>query len=92
MIAWALFVSVPIFIGIACNYIENRKFSIAISALLPWVLFLVINIWSELFSVDREVMHNSWPEVQMIFGTLASLIGLASNLVAYRYRVNMRNR
>src|SRR5690606_1108568 len=71
-------------IGIACNRFNSRSLALSCSAVFPRILFLIINIGSKFYSVDRELLQGSWIIFQLIFGTSAALIGICANFAAHK--------
>ena len=56
------------------------------SALLPWLVFLGFNLYSEHYSPDRELMKGSVVFFQATLGSLTALLGIVGYLVGARIK------
>lgn len=81
MIFWFVIVMSAIAIGTASFYFLEGKKAGILAALTPWTIFLIFNLYSELYSLDRDVVHGSWLFFQVFIGSLLAIIGIISGFL-----------
>lgn len=54
----------------------RRSLAPLASALMPWALFLVLNLYNDRYGLDRELLQGTALFFQFTFGTLVGLLGL----------------
>jgi hypothetical protein len=72
-----LLFALPIVVGIILSLALKRRSALFSSALLPWCAFLVFNLLSEFYSLDRELMNGTFWFFQATLGSFVALLGLA---------------
>ncbi len=87
---WAILVLATICIGIASRYYLRKPWGAIFSALVPWSIFLVINLLG-IGSRDRELTQDSWPTFQLLYGSVLALLGYLSGWIFEKKARTRRN-
>ena len=83
---WFLLIVGSASVGGLCALALKKKPALILSALIPWIIFLAFNLYSEFYSPDHEIMQGSWWFFQATFGSIALIIGLLSALSVLKLR------
>jgi hypothetical protein len=86
LIFWGVIFVVSSLIGGACALMLNKKYALGLSTLIPWLIFLVFNLYGEYNSPDKELMQGTWGFFQLTIGTLTAIFGLLSAICVMRWK------
>ena len=86
---WLLIFGMPSLIGAACALIFKKHQALVLSALIPWSVFLVFNLYSEYYSPDREIMQGSWVFFQTTLGSITAIFGLLGAFCVIKFRARV---
>ena len=78
LLIWIVIIVSSILIGGACALKLKKRQALVSSALIPWAIFLVINLYGQYNSPDKEILQDTWVFFQLTIGSLISIIGLFS--------------
>jgi hypothetical protein len=86
LIFWGVIFVVSFLIGGACAFMLNKNYVLVLSALIPWLIFLVFNLYSEYNSPDKEIMQGSWGFFQLTIGSITAFFGLLSAVFVMKWK------
>ena len=78
LLIWVLIIVSSILIGGACALKLKKRQALVSSALIPWAIFLVINLYGQYNSPDKEILQDTWVFFQLSIGSLVAIFGLVS--------------
>ena len=74
ILAATLFLAVPVFSGVMiARRIRSRR-SLLIAAVVTWLIFLALNLYSAKYSPDRGILQGTWLFFQLTEGTFVALL------------------
>ena len=82
---WGLILIVTVLIGGFSFYYAKGRKAIFLSAVISWSLFLILNLYLEYHSQDKEVMKGSWISFQIILGSFVAVMSVVSGWVVSRF-------
>ncbi len=63
-------------VGVLFAWTVRHRIALVLSGLLPWCIFLALNLYSEFRGSERELLQGTWMFFQVTLGTLAAASGL----------------
>ena len=78
LLQWTVNLILPIVSGVLFGWAGHGRWTLFVSAAIPWLAFLAVNIYGEQISSDWEIVHGSWVYVQAIGGTAVGLLAMVS--------------
>ena len=64
----------------------TKRQTLVLSVLIPWAIFLVINLYGQYNSPDKEILQDAWVFFQLTIGSLVAIFGLVSTVCVMKLR------
>ena len=72
---WLLLTGGPFLVGMFCAGVLRHRVSLLLAIALPWLVFLLFNIYTNQTSPDRELLRGTFLFFQLTLGSVIALAG-----------------
>ncbi len=83
-VVWVVLLAGPSLFGGVCALRFRRRIAYLLSGLVPWCIFLIFNLYEEMYGLEKELMRGTWWLFQITIGTFVAAIGLLGCWLANR--------
>jgi hypothetical protein len=74
----------PVISGIICTLIFKNKKALLAAPIIPWLTYLVFNIYSDSYSPDKEILQGSLLFFQLAGGSFVALFAVGVSVVTQK--------
>lgn len=89
-ILWLLLIIPSALWGSFCAYKIKTKYRAFLSAFIPWLVVLIVIVFTVYFISKIEEGANMWPFAQLIGGTVAAVFGYFGYKFSLLYLINKK--
>ena len=82
ILGWLVLAGVPFVAGMLCALLLRQPVSLLLAIGLPWVVFLLFNIYSGQTSPDRELLRGTFLFFQLTLGSVPAISGAVGHWFA----------
>ena len=72
---WILIIVGSSSVGVVTAKTLSGKYSVLFAVFIPWLVFLLFNLYSEYYGQERELMQGAWWFFQATVGTFVGMLG-----------------
>lgn len=83
---WVVIFVVSALVGCACALIFKKHQALGLSALIPWTIFLILNLHGKYYSPDKEILQGTFVFFQVTIGSIVAVFGFLSAVCVMKLR------
>lgn len=91
VLGWLLLTGAPLLMGMCFAVVLRQPVSTFCAIALPWLAFLIFNIYTSQTSPDRELLQGTFPFFQLTLGSVTAVAGAVGQWVGLAF-VRRRSR
>ena len=83
---WIVVIVGSLLIGGLCALKPKRQQACILATLIPWTIFLMVNLYGEHYSPDKEIMQGTWLFFQLTIGSLTAILGYLGAVCTFKLK------